>query len=156
MSKKNILVFPCGSEVALEIYRSLEYSTYFNLIGGNSVDDHGKFVFKNYIGNIPFVTDKNFIEEAVLQKENLYLLLEIMQCLTIIFKTITYKIFFNRKNKYENECYNNLVLNTFKLISQIFLLISNLNLMISNLMICSTRTKNLCCALEIMIKKQGM
>ena len=41
---KNILVFPCGSEIALEIYRSLRYSTHFKLIGANSLDDHGKFV----------------------------------------------------------------------------------------------------------------
>lgn len=61
MNKKNILVFPCGSEVALEIYRSLEHSIHFNLIGGNSTDDHGKFVFQNYIGNIPFVNHENFI-----------------------------------------------------------------------------------------------
>ncbi|MDR1725761.1 MAG: ATP-grasp domain-containing protein [Bacteroidales bacterium] len=59
--KKNIFVFPCGSEIALEIYRSLRYSTYFNVIGGSSVDDHGYFVFENYIGNIPFITDTNFI-----------------------------------------------------------------------------------------------
>ena len=59
--KKNILIFPCGSEIALEINRSLKYSTYFNLIGGNSVDDHGRFVFKNYIGDIPFITDSHFI-----------------------------------------------------------------------------------------------
>ena len=59
--KKNILVFPCGSEIALEIYRSLKFSTYFNLIGGSSVDDHGRFVFENYIGDIPFITDADFI-----------------------------------------------------------------------------------------------
>ncbi|NVK40615.1 MAG: ATP-grasp domain-containing protein [Oceanospirillaceae bacterium] len=63
MIKKNILVFPCGSEVGLEIFRSLEHSIHFNLIGANSVDDHGKFVFKNYIGNIPFATEANFIDE---------------------------------------------------------------------------------------------
>ncbi|GHU61512.1 carbamoylphosphate synthase large subunit short form [Spirochaetia bacterium] len=59
--KKNILVFPCGSEIALEIYRSLKHSTHFNLIGANSVDDHGKFVFSSYIENIPFITDPDFI-----------------------------------------------------------------------------------------------
>lgn len=55
-------MFPCGSEIALEIYRSLQYSTHFNLIGANSIDDHGKFIFDNYIGNIPFVTSPDFIE----------------------------------------------------------------------------------------------
>ncbi len=59
--KKNILVFPCGSEIGLEIYRSLEHSTHFRLIGGNSTDDHGKFVFKEYIGNIPFINTPDFI-----------------------------------------------------------------------------------------------
>ena len=57
----NILVFPCGSEVALEIYRSLEHSIHFNLIGANSVDDHGKFVFENYVDGIPFANHPDFI-----------------------------------------------------------------------------------------------
>ena len=58
---KNILVFPCGSEIALEIYRSLRYSTHFKLIGANSLDDHGKFVFETYIGGVPFVTNPDII-----------------------------------------------------------------------------------------------
>lgn len=59
--KKNILVFPCGSEIALDIYSSVKYSTYFNLIGANSIDDHGKFVFEDYIDGIPYVSDPEFI-----------------------------------------------------------------------------------------------
>ncbi|WP_445381955.1 ATP-grasp domain-containing protein [Robiginitalea sp. IMCC43444] len=63
MDKKiNILVFPCGSEVALEIHRSLKFSRHINLIGASSVDDHGKFVFENYIGEIPFISEDGFIE----------------------------------------------------------------------------------------------
>lgn len=61
MKKYNILVFPCGSEIALDIYSSVKYSTYFNLIGGSSVDDHGKFVYEDYISNIPYIKDKDFI-----------------------------------------------------------------------------------------------
>lgn len=60
--KKNILVFPCGSEVALEIHRSLCFSTHFHLIGASSVEDHGRFVFEDYIGDLPFYTDDNFIQ----------------------------------------------------------------------------------------------
>lgn len=59
---KNVFVFPCGSEIGLEVYRSLNNSIHFALIGGSSVDDHGKFVYEDYINNIPFSTDKNFIE----------------------------------------------------------------------------------------------
>lgn len=59
--KKNILVFPCGSEIALDIHSSVKYSTYFNLIGANSVDDHGQYVYDDYIGGMPFVNDPDFI-----------------------------------------------------------------------------------------------
>lgn len=59
--KKNILVFPCGSEIGLDIYSSVCYSTYFHLIGGSSIDDHGKFVYEDYIPDIPFVRSPDFI-----------------------------------------------------------------------------------------------
>lgn len=59
--KKNILVFPCGSEIGLDIYSSVCYSTYFHLIGGSSVDDHGKFVYEDYIPDIPFANTSEFI-----------------------------------------------------------------------------------------------
>lgn len=60
---KNVLVFPCGSEIGLEINRALSYSKHFVLYGGNSVDDHGRFVYKNYISGIPFVEESVFIKE---------------------------------------------------------------------------------------------
>lgn len=58
--KKNVLVFPCGSEIGLEIFKSVSFSTHFNLIGGSSVDDHGRFVYKNYVADLPFVDDPEF------------------------------------------------------------------------------------------------
>ncbi len=61
MEKKNILVFPCGSEIALDIHSSVKYSTYFHLIGANSVDDHGKYVYEDYISDLPFVTDDEIV-----------------------------------------------------------------------------------------------
>ena len=61
--KKNILVFPCGSEIALEVYRSVKDSAHFHLIGASSVDDHGRFVFEDYIGGLPFITEETFLDE---------------------------------------------------------------------------------------------
>lgn len=61
MPKYNILVFPCGSEIGLDIYSSVCYSTYFHLIGGSSVDDHGRFVYEDYIPDIPFANTPEFI-----------------------------------------------------------------------------------------------
>jgi hypothetical protein len=58
----NVLVFPCGSEIGLEVHRSLSKQKDVELIGGSSVDDHGMFVYHNYIGNIPSISEKTCIK----------------------------------------------------------------------------------------------
>lgn len=60
---KNIFVFPCGSEIGLEIHKSLQYSKGISLYGGSSIDDHGRMVYKNYISGIPDVCNEKFIYE---------------------------------------------------------------------------------------------
>jgi len=57
----NIFVFPCGSEIALEIERSLRFSKHFHLIGGCSVKDHGRFVFYDIVDDLPWESDPSFI-----------------------------------------------------------------------------------------------
>lgn len=61
--KKKILIFPCGSEVGLEVNRALANDIHFEMYGASSTPDHGKFVYKNYIEGIPFVDKDNFLEE---------------------------------------------------------------------------------------------
>jgi hypothetical protein len=61
--KKKILVFPCGSEIGLEIHRSLCFSTHVHLIGASSVSDHGRFVYENYFEGLPFVKHPDFISK---------------------------------------------------------------------------------------------
>ena len=39
----------------------ITYSTYFHLIGASSVDDHGQFVYEDYISGLPYATDKDFV-----------------------------------------------------------------------------------------------
>lgn len=64
MNKKiNVLVFPCGSENALEIYKALRYSVHVNLIGASSVDDMGSLTYKNYVGGLPNIKDNSFDKE---------------------------------------------------------------------------------------------
>ncbi|MBB6632574.1 ATP-grasp domain-containing protein [Cohnella thailandensis] len=61
--KKNVLIFPCGSEIALEINRALSHSIHVRMFGASSVSsNHGKFVFENYIEDVPFINDPNFID----------------------------------------------------------------------------------------------
>jgi hypothetical protein len=71
--KTNILVFPCGTEIGLEIHRSLGFSTHINLLGASSSDDHGKYVYENYIGGLPFVDDEKFIKaiNAIVDANNI-------------------------------------------------------------------------------------
>ncbi len=71
--KKRILVFPCGSEIGLEIHNALQYSSHVQLIGGSSVDDHGRYVYKEYIGGIPYSNKPNFIPymNNIIKKHNI-------------------------------------------------------------------------------------
>jgi hypothetical protein len=73
MKKYNILVFPCGSEIGLEIYRSLNGLKEFHLIGASSVSDHGKFCYKNYYDGLEFINDPRCIEKlaSIVQKEQI-------------------------------------------------------------------------------------
>lgn len=61
MAKQNILVFPCGSEVALEVVEACRYSRHFHLIGASSVDDHGRFAFEDYVDGLPMLGDEELI-----------------------------------------------------------------------------------------------
>lgn len=61
MSKRiNVLVFPCGAENAIEIHQALRYSVHVKLYGASSQDDHGRFVFDRYFGNLPNIRDPRF------------------------------------------------------------------------------------------------
>lgn len=60
---KKVLVFPCGSEIGLEINRSLAHSTHFEMYGASSIDNHGAYVYRNYIGGLPNIDDDDCIEK---------------------------------------------------------------------------------------------
>jgi len=62
LQKANILVFPCGTEIAMEIFHSLKYARFLTLFGASSVDDHGMYVYKNYFSGVPFFNEPGFIE----------------------------------------------------------------------------------------------
>ena len=66
-------VFPCGSEIALEVYRALKDEKDIELIGISSVEDHGKFVFENYIGEVPYANSPNFISsiQKIVEENNI-------------------------------------------------------------------------------------
>lgn len=59
--KQRVLIFPCGTEIGLEIHRALSGSIHFEMIGASSVADHGKYVYKEYVEGVPFVDSDSFI-----------------------------------------------------------------------------------------------
>jgi len=44
----NVLVFPCGSEIGLEVHAALRHAKDVRLHGASSVDDHGEFTYHHY------------------------------------------------------------------------------------------------------------
>jgi ATP-grasp in the biosynthetic pathway with Ter operon len=64
-SRKKVLVFPCGSEIGLEIQRALRFSIHFDLLGASSVSsNHGKYVYDGYVEGLPWIEDPRFLEEC--------------------------------------------------------------------------------------------
>lgn len=71
--KLNVLVFPCGSENASEIYDSLKYSLHVKTYGASSIDDFCSIHYQNYIGELPNIKDTNFddVFYQILHKNNI-------------------------------------------------------------------------------------
>lgn len=60
--KINVLIFPAEGQNAYELHDALSTCVNIHLIGATSVTRHGEFIFENYIKDVPFVTDDNFID----------------------------------------------------------------------------------------------
>lgn len=75
MDKKNILIFPCDTEIAYEIVDSIKRNKYFKpILGCHQIDK--KYMFKD-IHFIPFENDKNFYIKLnnLIQEENIEFIL---------------------------------------------------------------------------------
>lgn len=72
MEISNVLIFPCGTEIGLELHAALKYEKSVKLFGASSTRDHGCMVFKEY-ASLPFVTDPAFNDAfaSLLKKYNI-------------------------------------------------------------------------------------
>lgn len=61
--KKNILIYPCGADNALEVYESLRYSIHLNVYGANSKKSIADLIFENPVISLPNIFDENFLNE---------------------------------------------------------------------------------------------
>lgn len=60
--KINVLIFPCESN-SNELHDALSYCFNVNVYGASSVQRHGKYIYKNYCSNIPYITSANFFQK---------------------------------------------------------------------------------------------
>lgn len=60
--EKGILVIGCGSLVANDINIALRDISGYKLYGASDKKNHGEYVYKNYISDIPNIKNNNFIE----------------------------------------------------------------------------------------------
>ena len=70
---KNVLVFSCGAIPAISINFALRGSDEYKVFGGSSYEDHGKYIYENYIGNMPFTYETDFVSKFnnILDKYNI-------------------------------------------------------------------------------------
>lgn len=62
--KHRVLIFPAGSEIGLEIYRSLKYSHHVEVFGASGKSDHASFIYEqdHYAEDELYVNRPDFIE----------------------------------------------------------------------------------------------
>jgi predicted ATP-grasp superfamily ATP-dependent carboligase len=64
IKRHQVLIFPAGSEIGLEIFNSLKYSHHVEVFGASGKSDHASFVYENdhYIEDALYVNRADFIE----------------------------------------------------------------------------------------------
>lgn len=75
LNKENVLIFPAGSENAIEVYDSLKYNVHFNVFGASAKSDHAEFIYPKdrlFIGDL-YISNDNFIHNFnhVLERFNI-------------------------------------------------------------------------------------
>lgn len=58
--KINVLIFPCEGN-SNELHDALSYCFNVNVFGACSVQRHGKYIYRNYCSDIPYITSPDFI-----------------------------------------------------------------------------------------------
>jgi len=79
IDKINVLIFPAGSEIGIEIFNSLKYNIHLDVFGLSGKADHAKFIYSEdhyfegdyYIGNQGFIDTFN----SLIKKLNIELIL---------------------------------------------------------------------------------
>ena len=58
---KNLLIFPAGTEIGIEIFNALKYSKFFRVFGATSLEDHSVYLYKRLITGLPYYDEDDFL-----------------------------------------------------------------------------------------------
>ncbi|MCX7098543.1 MAG: ATP-grasp domain-containing protein [Methylococcales bacterium] len=65
MRQRNVLIFPAGTEIGLEIFHALKYCKEVRLFGaGQDISNHAKFVFQEY-HIIPSIIEPDWLDQLI-------------------------------------------------------------------------------------------
>ena len=69
-TKYKVLIFPAGSEIAVEIFDALKLQKDIEVYGATSVPDHSEFLYRHLASGLPFFNESSFLSElnSVLDK----------------------------------------------------------------------------------------
>ncbi len=62
MSRKNVLIYPCGADNALEVYRSIRHSVHINVVPASGRSDHSELIYEEPIEYLPYYNEEGFVE----------------------------------------------------------------------------------------------
>lgn len=57
-----VLIFPAGEINSIELHDALSTCVNIEVWGASSIERHGKYIFENYIPNMPMITDESFFD----------------------------------------------------------------------------------------------
>lgn len=60
---KNVLFISCGSLTATEVNFALRSNDEYKLFGSSTYKNHGEYIYKNYISDLPNMSDNSFIDK---------------------------------------------------------------------------------------------
>lgn len=63
MAKINVLIFPAGEINSVELHDALSSCVNVKVFGASSVERHGKYIFQNYISNVPMINSPVFFDK---------------------------------------------------------------------------------------------
>ena len=85
---KNVMVFSCGSIPGIDINFALRGNDEYKIYGASSYDDHGIYVYENYIGNVPFIFEPDFIPRfnAILEQYHIDFVIPLHEDMILFFQ----------------------------------------------------------------------